>query len=101
MRKALKGFRYATEFFGSLYNARKVGRFVKDLRKLQDVFGYVNDVAMSKTLDGICVEHCAGCLEAHRAAGYVRGWHEVTAQHAWGSAVEDWERLAKRRRFWE
>jgi inorganic triphosphatase YgiF len=101
MRKALKGFRYQTEFFGSLYDGRKVGRFVKDLRKLQDVFGYVNDVATTKALDAICVEHCAGCLEAHRAAGYVRGWHEVTAQHAWGRAVADWDRLAKRPRFWE
>src|SRR5262249_35195144 len=50
MRKALKGFRYAVEFFGPLYNGRKVGRFVKDLKKLQDVFGYVNDVATARAL---------------------------------------------------
>jgi CHAD domain-containing protein len=101
MRKALKGFRYAVEFFGSLYDARKVGRFVKDLKKLQDVFGYVNDVASAKALDAIAEERCAGCLEAQRAAGYVRGWHEVSAQQAWGRAANDWCRLAKRPRFWE
>ena len=38
-------FRYTSEFFGSLYDGRKVERFVKDLKRLQDVFGYVNDVA--------------------------------------------------------
>jgi inorganic triphosphatase YgiF len=100
MRKGLKSFRYATEFFGSLYDSRKVGRFVKDLRKLQDVFGYVNDVATAKSIDAICEEHCAGCLAAHRAAGYTRGWHEVTAQHAWNDATKAWDRLAKRPRFW-
>jgi triphosphatase len=101
MRKALKGFRYATEFFGSLYDGRRVARFVKDLKKLQDAFGYVNDVATAKMLDTICEEHCAGCLEAHRAAGYVRGWHDVTAQHAWTDVTQVWGHLAKRRRFWE
>jgi CHAD domain-containing protein len=101
MRKALKGFRYAVEFFGSLYDARNVGRFVKDLKKLQDVFGYVNDVASAKALDAIADERCAGCPEAQRAAGYVRGWHEVSAQQAWGRAANDWSRLGKRPRFWE
>jgi inorganic triphosphatase YgiF len=101
MRKALKGFRYAVEFFGSLYDARNVGRFVKDLKKLQDVFGYVNDVASAKALDAIAEERCAGCLPAQRAVGYVRGWHEVSAQQAWGHAAEDWSRLARRPRFWE
>ncbi|MBO0763506.1 MAG: CHAD domain-containing protein [Hyphomicrobiaceae bacterium] len=101
MRKALKGFRYAVEFFGSLYDARMVGRFVKDLKKLQDVFGYVNDVATAKALDAICEERCTASRQAQRAGGYLRGWHEVSAQHAWAHAAKDWARLAKRPRFWE
>jgi inorganic triphosphatase YgiF len=101
MRKALKNFRYAVEFFGPLYDGRKVGRFVKDLKRLQDVFGYVNDVATAKALDAIADERCGGCLEAQRAAGYVRGWHEVNADHAWADATNDWDRLAKRPKFWE
>jgi CHAD domain-containing protein len=101
MRKDLKSFRYAVEYLGSLYPAREVGRFVKDLKRLQDVFGYVNDVATAKALDAICDEHCAASPQAQRAAGYVLGWHEVNAQHAWADVAAVWERLAKRRRFWE
>jgi inorganic triphosphatase YgiF len=101
MRKALKGFRYTVEFFGSLYRGRKVGGFVKDLKRLQDVFGYINDVATAQVLNAICDARCAARPEAQRAAGYLLGWHEVTAQHAWCGVAEVWERLARRQRFWK
>ena len=100
MRKALKGFRYAVEFFASLYDGRKVGRFIKDLKKLQDVFGYVNDVTTAQALNAIADERCPGSPAAQRAAGYVLGWHEVRSEHAWDSVAEVWRRLAQRRRFW-
>ena len=100
MRKALKGFRYAVEFFASLYDGRKVGRFIKDLKKLQDVFGYVNDVTTAQALNAIADERCPGSPAAQRAAGYVLGWHEVRSEHAWDSVAEVWHRLAQRRRFW-
>ena len=101
MRKALKAFRYAVEFFASLYDARQVNRFIKDLKKLQDVFGYLNDVATAGALNAICDERCGHSPPAQRAAGYVLGWHEVTAQHTWAGVAEMWHRLATRRRFWE
>ncbi len=49
MRKALKGFRYTAEFFGSLYDKDQLGKFIKDLKALQDagvdavMFGNEND----------------------------------------------------------
>jgi triphosphatase len=101
MRKALKAFRYAVEFFASLYDARRVNRFVKDLKRLQDVFGYMNDVATAGALNAICDERCAVRPAAQRAAGYALGWHEVSAGHAWDDVVAMWSRLAGRRRFWE
>jgi triphosphatase len=101
MRKALKAFRYAVEFFASLYEARQVNRFVKDLKRLQDVFGYMNDVATAGALNAICEERCASNPAAQRAAGYALGWHEVSAQHAWEGVAGMWSRLAKRRPFWE
>lgn len=101
MRKALKAFRYAVEFFASLYEARHVNRFVRDLKRLQDVFGYMNDVATAGALNAICDKRCALVPAAQRAAGYVLGWHEVSARHAWEDAAAMWRRLAKRRRFWE
>jgi inorganic triphosphatase YgiF len=100
MRKALKGLRYVSEFFGSLYEARSAERFVKELKRLQDVFGYLNDVSTAKALDAICEAHCADYREAHRAAGYVLGWHDVAAERTWEGAAKAWRRLEKRRRFW-
>jgi inorganic triphosphatase YgiF len=101
MRKALKGLRYMSEFFGSLYAARRVDRFVNELKALQDVFGYMNDVAMAKALDAICDSHCADNRVAQRAAGYVQGWHDVKAERAWDRVVKAWDRLEKRPRFWD
>jgi inorganic triphosphatase YgiF len=100
MRKALKSFRYAVEFFVSLYDGRKVERFVKDLKKLQDVFGYVNDVATAQVLNAIADKRCPDSTAAQRAAGYVLGWHQVRSEHAWDDVAGAWERLAKRPRFW-
>jgi inorganic triphosphatase YgiF len=101
MRKALKGFRYTAEFFGSLYERSKVEKFVKELKRLQDVFGYVNDVATAAELNQICHNRCSESREAQRAAGYVLGWHTAQAEHAWKSATAEWKRLARQRRFWE
>jgi inorganic triphosphatase YgiF len=100
MRKALKGLRYTVEFFGSLYEGRKVGRFVKDLKKLQDVFGYVNDVATAQALNAIADESSPDSPAAQRAAGYALGWHQVRSEHAWDGVAEVWRRLARRPQFW-
>jgi inorganic triphosphatase YgiF len=101
LRKALKELRYMSEFFGSLFPARKVKPFVKELKRLQDVFGYLNDVAMAKALDRICDAYCADNGEAQRAAGYVQGWHDVKAERTWEGAAKAWRRLEKRPRFWD
>jgi hypothetical protein len=50
MRKAMKKMRYGIEFFGSLYPKDAVKPFLKRMKKLQDIFGYLNDVAMAETL---------------------------------------------------
>lgn len=101
LRKALKGFRYTSEFFGSLYQPDNVLKFVKDLKRLQDVFGYVNDVATATELGAICERRCGDNPEAQRAAGFVLGWHAAEANHAWKGVVREWERLNRRRPFWD
>ncbi len=101
MRKVLKGFRYTCEFFGSLYPPRKVGPFIKDLKRLQDVFGYLNDVATAGELNRICHERCSNSLEAQRAVGFVLGWHEARATAAWDHVLEAWDQLEGRKPFWK
>jgi hypothetical protein len=50
MRKALKKLRYQTEFFAPLFGKRDTERFIDQLKSLQDVFGYINDVRMAPKL---------------------------------------------------
>ena len=76
-------------------------KFVKDMRQLQDVFGYINDVATAKDLNVICHERCGQSREAQRAAGYVLGWHDVNARHTWQGVPDAWRRVNKREHFWQ
>lgn len=50
VRIAAKKTRYATEFFQTLYPARRVGPYVKALSQLQDELGSLNDAAVATTL---------------------------------------------------
>jgi len=50
VRIAAKKTRYATEFFQSLYPAKKVRPYVKALSTLQDELGWLNDAAVADRL---------------------------------------------------
>jgi inorganic triphosphatase YgiF len=100
MRKALKTLRYTAEFFTSLYPGPRAGRFVQQIRSLQEVFGYLTDVVAAEHLTAICREGCGGSAEAQRAAGYVLGWHNAQAANAWPDAHKGWRKLARLPQFW-
>ena len=100
MRKALKTLRYTAEFFASLYPEHATRQFIKQIRSLQEVFGYLNDVVAAERLNAICHEGCADSREAQRAAGYVLGWHNAQAAHAWKDAHKGWQKLDALPRFW-
>lgn len=97
LRKALKQLRYSVEFFGSLYAKGDVRPFVKRLKRLQDVFGYLNDVELTRELKSIAA---AGDGIAD-AAGFVHGWHAACVETAWSEARADWRRLERTRKFWD
>ena len=74
--ESLKTLRYTGEYFGSLYRPADVKPFVRQLKKLQDVFGYVNDVATAGQLERISEEHCREVGRAARCrlrGGLARG----------------------------
>ena len=50
LRKELKVLRYTTELFSFLYPPKIVRRFSTKLRRLQDRFGYLNDVTIAEKL---------------------------------------------------
>ena len=100
MRKALKKLRYQTEFLAPLFAKGQTESFVKQLKALQDVFGYLNDVRMAPTLIDINKQG-GNSIEVARAAGYILGRHEAEARHAWHCAVPAWKHLQRAPRFWQ
>ncbi|HZA02078.1 MAG TPA: CHAD domain-containing protein, partial [Hyphomicrobiaceae bacterium] len=99
MRKSLKSLRYAVEFFQSIFPAMESRRFLKELKWLQEIFGYLNDVAMAKKAMELSAKDAGA--ELQRAMGYVLGWHAARADEAWTSARVRWRRLESAPRFWE
>jgi CHAD domain-containing protein len=100
LRKALKRLRYTIEFFGPLYRARAVRPFVKQLKQLQDVFGYVNDVEAARRIEGIVEERCRTNSDAQRVAGYLIGWHTAQADACWAGVAGKWRDLERSACFW-
>ena len=74
--------------------------FIKETRSLQEVFGYLNDVVAAERLGTICHDACGDSREAQRTAGYVLGWHNAQAAHAWKDAHKGWLRLKELPHFW-
>ncbi len=99
MRRSLKKLRYMTEFFAPLFPGKEVKPFVKQLKTLQDIFGYVNDVRMAEQLRTIAAERGDG-PDCAVAAGNVLGAHEEKAAEAWTHAQKEWQRLKSRDHFW-
>jgi len=99
MRKALKKLRYQAEFMAPLFEKRKSEQFIHQLKALQDVFGYINDVGMAPRLIEIQQERQAGS-DAARAASYALGHHNAEAAHVWRRAGKAWRKLERSPRFW-
>lgn len=100
MRKSLKKLRYTAEFFAPLYSKAKVKPFIKRLKKLQDVFGYVNDVRTAEQLRQIAASHCDDPASLI-AAGVVLGYHQVKASEMWEDAPRAWRRFKASGRYWK
>jgi triphosphatase len=95
LRIALKKLRYWSEFFVSLYDARKVKKFSKTSSALQDALGDHNDAALALKL----IEEDAAASQS-RAAGIIVGWcaREITAPERF--LDETWSSFRKARCFW-
>ncbi|MDD7911787.1 CYTH and CHAD domain-containing protein [Pseudovibrio exalbescens] len=100
LRKALKKFRYCIEFFKSLYDKEQTAVFIKSLKQLQDVFGYLNDVAMTDRLVAMDLPAAETKHPLLPAIGFVAGWHKARADHAWEDAQDRWKELKETPRFW-
>lgn len=94
VRKKAKKLRYATEFFGSLFDGKKqqrrYGRYIEALEDLQNKLGALNDLAST---DAILAQH--GLPIDSELFGKSRSKKKLLA-----AAEEAYEALADTKRFW-
>ena len=98
MRKTLKGLRYTVDMFAPLFAERDSAGFARKLRRLQNVFGYLNDVAMAETIRERLRDFRSS--PAATAADATLEWHEKRAEDAWRKAQQRWRDLEATPRFW-
>lgn len=101
LRKELKKLRYGVEFFAPLYGEKAVHPFLKRLKRLQAVFGELNDAALAARLlsgqDGPEVDD----LVLVRARGWMLGASAARAELHWADAKSMWKKLEDSRPFWK
>jgi triphosphatase len=104
LRKQLKKLRYAVEFFAPLYAGKRIELFLKRLKKLQDVFGELNDAATVKSMfSGPNAPVAAGAgadIARERAIGWMIGASQARAERGWTGARKLWKKLAAADVFW-
>lgn len=101
LRKELKKLRYVVEFVSPLYPAKRVAPFVKRLKKLQTIFGNLNDAATVQAIFAGPQSVIDGDAVIERAVGWVTGASLARADTAWTGAQALWRRLEDTRPFWK
>ncbi len=104
LRIAIKKFRYTSEFFASLYGAKKSRVMIGDLSNLQDTLGDLNDLAVTeRQLETVVYQ--AFAHPAHddiiRAVGLVVGWSTARGKRGKSNLLDQWKGFSQRKRFWK
>jgi triphosphatase len=76
LRIGLKKLRYATEMLAGIYDADKVRRFTRRLKRLQDDLGDANDVRVGHTIVAELTRSKGGARAIGDAGKIVLAWHE-------------------------
>ena len=94
LRKRIKRLRYAAEFVAGLYDAARVRRGLKPLRRVQQRLGALNDVAVGlQAFDAVKADD--------PRAWFALGWLAARRQELLGAAAPDLKALVIARRFWK
>ncbi len=93
LRKELKKLRYAMEFLAPLLPRKRTKSALRRLKRLQDVFGELNDLSTVERL--LLAPDAPGRRDpdVQRAVGRVLGSHRVRADLRWAEAQHLWQDL--------
>jgi triphosphatase len=104
LRIALKKLRYAGEFYAPLYKEKKVKRYIKAIKELQDLLGAFNDAGqvratLSRLTDDNDIAPPAQA-DLHFASGVINGWHCARAARLGKSVMKRWDAFKHAEPFW-
>jgi len=99
LRIAIKKFRYATDFFASLYESKTAGKSLKRLGRLQDILGAMNDAA---TVAGLLTQGFEGARGKRvlEAKGILLGWSRGRAVTLKRELKGAWKAFRAADKFW-
>ena len=103
LRIALKKLRYTAEFLAPLYPKKKVRRYVKKLRGLQEHLGAINDIAHVRATMATLLRETDGKRSApgeRYAAGVVTGWYRARRPRIAAQALGRWKKFRTVKPFW-
>jgi CHAD domain-containing protein len=103
LRIALKKLRYTAEFLAPLYSKKKVRRYVKKLRGLQEHLGAINDIAHVRATMATLLRETDGKRSApgeRYAAGLVAGWYRARRPRIAVQALKRWKKFRTVKSFW-
>lgn len=99
LRIAMKHMRYATEFFGALFDPKSAAdRYVEKAAALQDLLGECNDAAIAGRL--VKSLEVAGEPRGAHAAGVVTGWCGRARAGDPEALRKAWRKLVRAAPFW-
>lgn len=99
LRKRLKSLRYTLDAFRPLYPRKATAQFVRDLKQLQKIFGYLNDATLAERLYDI-EPTTRDAATFQRTIGYIAGYHAANSALTWEQAKRSWSELATAKQPW-
>jgi inorganic triphosphatase YgiF len=100
LRKQRKKLRYAADLLAPIVPGKRVARYLRALRTLQDGFGSLNDAAMAASWLSGPGAPATDAPAVQRAAGWVLGSLAVRTAHDRPRLFEHWDALARAKPFW-
>ena len=89
--------RYAVEFFSSLYNANKVGKFLASQQLMQKTLGILNDATVTRL---ILQDMATELPQVAFACGMATGWHACARQQNLEKADQALKDMKQAKPFW-
>jgi CHAD domain-containing protein len=104
LRISLKKLRYAAEFYAPLFKKKKVKRYIKGVKELQDLLGAFNDTGQVRAiLSQLTADDSAAPqvqADLFFASGLINGWHCARGTRLGRSALKRWDKFRHVEPFW-